>query len=73
MASKPVMMMCDKGDGNGKREGTSFIKLLARFSKEWEKVGVTSIGIEGAGNITHSRSNGIDHSLTLFDSPDKRI
>ena len=33
---------------------------------------VTFIGIEGVGDTTKSDANGIDHSLTLFDSPNNR-
>jgi len=73
MTGRPVFLMCDKGDGDGKRGGASFVKLLARWSEEAKRVRVTSIGIEGAGNTTKSGADGIDHSLTLFDSPTNRF
>ena len=73
MAGKPIMMICDKGFGNGKSESVCFVKLLAEFGKEQENVRVTSIGIEGTGNTTQSEVNRIDYSLTLFDSPNERI
>lgn len=67
MAGKPVFLMRDKSDGAGRR-GASFVKFLARWSKESKRVRVILIGIEGAGNTTKSGANGIDHTLTLFPS-----
>ena len=52
IADKPSMMVCDKGDGNFKREGASLVKVSERWSDLLNRVRVTSIGIESAGNIT---------------------
>ena len=73
IAGKPLTLMCDKGDGAGKRGGASFVKLIARWNEKLQRVRVTSIGIEGAGNTTQSGAEGIDHSLTLYDTPNHRV
>ena len=73
IVGKPLTLMCDKGDGAGKRGGASFVKLIARWNEKLQRVRVTSIGIEGAGNTTQSGAEGNDHSLTLYDTPNHRV
>ena len=66
MEGKPLFLLCDKGDMLQGRDGASFIKLVSRWNSEKGGVGVTSIGIEGAGNTTKDGAKAIDYSLKFF-------
>ena len=73
MDGKPLFLMCDKGDSSNRRDGASFVKLIARWNSEKDKVRVTSIGIEGAGNTTEDGADAIDHSLKFFETPTRPL
>ena len=66
MAGKPLTILCDKGEGESSRDGACFVKLVARY--EEERVRVTSIGIQSAGNTSVDGAKGIDRALMLFDT-----
>ena len=48
------------------------MKLLAQWSDAKQKVRVTCIGIQSAGNTTISGADAIDHALTLYDDGDHK-
>ena len=68
MTGKPIILMCNKGDGDRKQGGASFVKLLARWSEEATRVRVTPVGIETAGNTTKSGADVIDEQSLVMAS-----
>ena len=63
-------MLADKGEGENKRNGASFVKLLARYDETRSRVKVTSVGIQSAGNTSVKAAEGIDHALQVYDYAD---
>ena len=68
MASLPLTVLGDKGDGQKKCEGENFVKLVVKYNHDKEEVDVTCIGIGGSGNDSRSATESIDHSLANFDT-----
>ena len=73
MRGKNLSLMCDKGDGDRKRDGASFVKLLARYCTLQARVLVRSFGIESAGNSSIDAAEAIDHALKQYDCLGCRI
>ena len=67
MKGVPLGLMCDKGEGEKKRNGASFVKLVPRFDKTTNKIKVTCIGIQSAGNFSVDAAEGVDHALKPYD------
>ena len=67
MKGIPLGLMCDKGEGDKKRNGASFVKLVPRFDVKKNKVKVTCIGIHSAGNFSVDAAEGVDHALKPYD------
>ena len=44
--------MCNKGEGDKKRNGARFVKLVARFDAKKDKVRVTCISIQSTDNFS---------------------
>ena len=70
---KMLSLMCDKGDGDKKRDGASFVKLLARYYTIQERVLVRSFGIESDGKSSIDAAEAIDHALKLYDCLGYRV
>ena len=45
MRGIPLGVMCDKGEGEKKRNGASFVKLVPWFDVKTNKIKLTCIGI----------------------------
>ena len=73
MRPNALSLLADKGEGENKRNGASFVKLLARYDETRRRVKVTSIGIQSAGNTSIDAAEGIDHALKVYDYPDDSI
>ena len=71
MKGVPLGLMCDKGEGQKKRNGASFIKLVPRFDMKTDKIKVTCIGIQSAGNSSIDAAEGVDHVLKPYDHEDQ--
>ena len=69
----PLALMCDKGEGEKRRDGASFVKLVSRFDKKNDRIKVTCIGIQSASNFSTDAAQGVDHALITYDSDDNRI
>ena len=73
MKGLPLTLLADKGDGQSKRGTAYFIKLAARMDESRNRVKVTCIGIQGAGDSSIDAATAIDHALKVFDCPDSRV
>ena len=74
MQPNALSLLTDKGEGENKRNGASFAKLLARYDETRSRVKVTSIGIQSAGNTSVDAAEGIDHALQVYGyADDSRI
>ena len=73
MKGLPLTLLADKGDGQSKRGTASFIKLAARMDESRNRVKVTCIGIQGAGDSSIDAATAIDHALKVYDYPDSRV
>ena len=72
MASLPLTVLGDKGDGRKKREGDNFAKLVGKYNHDDEEVYVTCIGISSTGNDSRGAAENTDHSLQLYNFPDHK-
>ena len=72
MRDMPLTIMADKGEGESKRDGASFVKLAASYDDEHGKVNVSFIGIQSAGNTSKDAAMGVDNALLLFDDVDRK-
>jgi len=63
MKELPLALMCDKGEGEKRRDNSSFVKLVLRFDKKKDRVKVTCIYIHSAGSFSTDTSQGVDHAL----------
>ena len=70
MKNLPLTILADKGDGRKEREGTNFVKLVAKYCHETNEVDVTCIRISSTGNNSRSAAENIHHSLQLYDTED---
>ena len=68
----PLVLMCDKEEGEKRRDGPRFVKLVSRLDKKNEWVKVNCIGIYSAGNFSTDAAQGFDHALIPYDSNDNR-
>ena len=66
MASLPITLLCDKGDGRKAREGANFVKLVAKYNHDTEEVELTCIGISSTGNDSRSAAENINHCLLMY-------
>ena len=73
MKGLPLTLLADKGDGESKRGTASLIKLVARMDELRNRVKVTCIGIQGAGDSSIDAATAIDHALKVYDYPDSRM
>jgi len=74
MKNKNLILLVDKGEGESKRGGAaSFIKLVAMHDAKLNRVRVTFIGIQGAGNTSVDAVVVIDHCLKVYDYGDARV
>ena len=73
MKGLPLTLLADKGDGDSKRGTASLIKLVARMDELRNRVKVTCIGIQGAGDSSIDAATAIDHALKVYDYPDSRM
>ena len=60
--------MCDKGEGEKRRDDASCLKLVSRFNKDKERVKGACIGIQSAGDFSIDVAQGVDYGLKLYDS-----
>ena len=67
-----LTIMANKGEGELKRDRASFVKLCACFDDEADRVKVTSIGIQIAGNTSKGAATGVGSALQVFDYDDKK-
>ena len=72
MQELPLSILADKGDGRGNPDGANFVKLIGKYNHEREDVDVTCIGIDSTGNDSKSAAENISHSLTKYDTEDKK-
>ena len=70
MNTTALTLLCDKGEGESKRDGASFVKLVARWSSYLNHIHVLCIGIHGAGNTSISGAAGVNHALKPYDIDD---
>ena len=73
MRGIPLGIMCDKGEGEKKRNGASFVKLVPRFDVKTNKIKVTCIGIQSAGNFSVDAAEGIDHAMKPYDHEEETL
>ena len=73
MASLPITLLCDKGDGRKAREGANFVKLVAKYNHDTEEVELTCIGISSTGNDSRSAAENINHCLLMYDTENDKI
>ena len=55
------------------KDGASFVKLIARYMKDEDRVNVTSCGIESSGNTSVDETQAIDHGLVVYGDPDHQV
>ena len=73
MASLPLTLLCEKGDGRKAREGANFVKLVAKYNHDTEEVELTCIGISSTGNDSRSAAENINHCLLMYDTENDKI
>ena len=73
MRGIPLGVMCDKGEGEKKRNGASFVKLVPRFDVKTDKIKVTCIGIQSAGNFSVDAAEGVDHAMKPYDHEEETL
>ena len=73
MRPNALSLLADKGEGENKRNGASFVKLIARYDETRSRVKVTYVGVQSAGNTSIDAAEGIDHALQVYDCSDDRI
>ena len=69
MKGVPLRSMRGEREVQNKRDGASFIKLVARYCEDEKQLIVRSIGIDTAGSTSKDAAAGINSALKLFDSP----
>ena len=70
---KPLTILADKGDGQTKQGDANFVKLVARYNDNRNKVKVTLIRIQSAINTSSNAAGEVDHAPCLFDTDDHRF
>jgi len=65
--------MCDKGEGEKRRDNSSFVNLVSRFDKKKDRDKDTCIGIHSPGSFSTDTSHGFDHALIWYDSDNNRV
>ena len=73
MNGVPLGLMCDRGEGEKKINGASFVKLVPQFDVKKNKVKVICIGIQSVGNFSGDTAQGVDHVLQPYDHDDTPV